>query len=105
AYGQALAQDYVGMANPWGLPKTIGPLGERLLGLGEAVVPMLMANLSNDDAVTYAGSEEASIGNAYRFRVKDLAAYYLALIRAEVFIIDKDPAARDDEIAQLRGRL
>ena len=105
AYGAALSEDYVGMANPWGLPGKIGPLGLRLLDLGEAAVPVLMASLDTDTPVVYAGSEEAAIGNGYRYRVKDLAAYYLGLIRSLVFQVERSPTARDQEIQRLRRLL
>ncbi len=108
-YAEALAKNYTGHANPWGLlweNDRPGPVGVRFLMLGEAAVPALRA-LLDDSAIVdwYAGSEEATVGNAARYRIKDFAAYYLGEIRGRQVPFHRDHAGRDAEIAKLREAL
>jgi len=108
-YAAALRDNLTGMANSWGLlyeHDDEGPVGVRFLMLGEAAVPALMPLL--DDARTtlvYDGSEEATVGNGYQFRVKDFAAYYLGKIKRIPVAFHSDVEARDREIEALRRRL
>jgi hypothetical protein len=102
-YATALAQNLTETANPWGLPDALdGPVGEHLLELGDNAVPQLMDLLNDDRPVSYAGSQEATLGHFYGFRVKDLAAAYIGKIRNIPFTVDQDPRARDKEIDKLR---
>ena len=104
-YARALAEKATGSANPWGLlwvDDSIGQLGSRFLALGDAAIPALRELLANDTVIDwYAGSEEATVGNGQRYRIKDVAAYYLARIARYQLPFHKDPAARDAEIAKL----
>jgi hypothetical protein len=108
-YADALAKNYTGHANAWGLlweNDRPGPVGVRFLMLGEAAVPALRGLLDNETLVDwYAGSEEASIGNAAQYRVKDFAAYYLGDIVGRPVPFRRDRAGRDQEIAKLREAL
>lgn len=105
-YAEALARNLTGMANPWGLPgKLDGETGRHLAALGEAAVPALAALLGDTRAVSYGGSEEATFGNAYRYRVKDLAAFFIATIRNLPFAVDNDPDSRDRAIEKLTAAL
>jgi hypothetical protein len=108
-YAEALRGDFTGMANSWGLlyeHADAGPVGLRFLILGEAAVPVLRGLLEDDRAgPTYEGSEEATVGNGYHFRVKDFAAYYLGRIRRVPVRFHQDLVARDREIEQLERAL
>lgn len=91
-------------ANPWGVPgAALGPVGERVAGLGDAAVPALRAALDDDSPLGFSGSREAAIGNGARWRVKDAAASVLATIVGTTFAGDAEPAARDEAIAGLKA--
>ena len=108
-YAQALVDDYTGVANSWGLlyeHRDEGPVGIVFLQLGENAVDALVPLL--DDArqrSSYVGSIEATVGNAYQYRIKDFAAYYLARIKGIPITFHRDLADRDAEIDRLRQRL
>ena len=108
-YANALAHNLTGMANSWGLlyeHADAGPVGIRFIMLGEAAVPALSRLLDDDSSpVVYAGSKEATVGNAYHYRVKDFAAYYLGRIRRVPVTFHREIAQRDREIALLREKL
>jgi hypothetical protein len=108
-YARALADNYIGHANPWGLlweNDTPGTAGVRFLMLGDAAIPALARLLDNDTVVDwYAGSEEATVGNGHRYRIKDFAAYYLSLIVKHPIPFHVSPADRDAELAKLRAAL
>lgn len=108
-YARALEQNLTGMANSWGLlyeHDDAGPVGIRFVMLGDPAVPSLVRLLDNAGApLTYAGSKEATVGNAYRYRIKDFAAYYLGRIRSIPVSFHSDVAERDQEIARLRQTL
>jgi hypothetical protein len=108
-YARALEHNLTGMANSWGLlyeHDDAGPVGIRFVMLGDPAVPALVRLLDNAGApMTYAGSKEATVGNAHRYRIKDFAAYYLGRIRRIPVSFHSDVAERDQEIARLRQQL
>jgi hypothetical protein len=105
-YAAALAEQSTRMANPWGLPGLMdGDAGRHLVRLGDAVVPELHRLMDDDGDVVYGGSQEATFGNSYRYRVKDLAAFFLSRIRRIPFEVSPDPAVRDRRIHTLRDAL
>lgn len=108
-YARALEQNLTGMANSWGLLyeyDDAGPVGIRFIMLGDPAVPALVRLLDNAGAsLTYAGSKEATVGNEYRYRIKDFAAYYLGRIRRIPVSFHSEVAERDQEIARLRQKL
>jgi len=108
-YTHALVHDFTGMANSWGLlyeHNDEGAVGIRFISLGEDAVPALTALLDNASrTLTYAGSEEATVGNAYGFRIKDYAAFYLGKIRRLPVAFHSRPEDRDREIAKLARTL
>jgi hypothetical protein len=108
-YARALAERATGSANPWGLlwiDNGLGQLGSRFLALGDAAIPALRDLLNNDTVVDwYAGSEEATVGNGARYRIKDFAAYYLARIVGFPLPPHADFAERDADIAKLVAAL
>jgi hypothetical protein len=65
-------------ANGWGFlydMNHVGFLGKRFILLGESAIKYLIGLLDNDDHVLYEGSREATTGNAYNYRIKDIAAF------------------------------
>ncbi|WP_428265896.1 hypothetical protein [Haliangium sp.] len=105
AYAAALANDYIGAANPWGLPETLGVVSLHVLEMGQAATPHFLALLDDDTPVQYAGSEGATIGNRYRYRVKDIAAFLVSCIEMSAYGVSEDPDERDRRIEALRERL
>lgn len=104
-YARALAEGWAAYANPWGLPGEVGPIGRHLMRLGDAAVPALRARLDDATPVSYGGSEEATIGNRYAYRVKDVAAFYAARLAPAPYAVLATPAERDREIEKLAGLL
>lgn len=105
-YAIALADDFTQVANPWGLPGiTDGLAGEHLLAIGEPMVPELLHLLDNEKRVYYEGSQEATLGDHYAYRVKDLAAYYASKIRNIALKLDEDPSKRNEAIERLKSRI
>lgn len=102
-YAAALARQFGGAANAWVFPDgTLGRAGEHVVELGGMAIPALHSLLDDETAVGYEGSKEATIGNAYRFRVKDLAAMLVAKIMKRPFRANEDAHARDAAIARLK---
>ena len=106
-YTYALANNLTGMANSWGfLYKhpyiAVGSLGSKFTILGEEAIPELVKLLDNETIHRYHGSEEATVGNSYRFRVKDFAAYYIYRIKNIKAVYHETHAARDAEIEKLK---
>jgi hypothetical protein len=103
-YAAALADNFTETANPWGLPGVLdGLAAEHLLAIGEPMVPELLNLLDNDKRVYYEGSEEATLGHLYGYRVKDLAAYHIGKIRNTPLKLDEDPSRRDETIEKLKN--
>lgn len=98
-YVAALLGNLTGRANSWGLlyeHNDEGPVGIRFVMIGKAAVGALRPLLADDrQTMTYEGSEEATVGNAYGFRVKDYAAYYLSKILRRPLAYHADPVDRD----------
>jgi hypothetical protein len=108
-YAYALVHNLTGMANSWGLlykHNDEGPVGIRFIMIGAAAVPALLPLL--DDAsqpLVYAGSEGATVGNGYGFRIKDYAAFYLGKIKRIPVAFHERIEDRDREIAALAQTL
>ncbi|MCP4366859.1 MAG: hypothetical protein GY797_01910 [Deltaproteobacteria bacterium] len=92
--------------NLWGLlyeENDAGYLGMRFIKFGHAAIPTLI-KLLNDNAsrILYEGSEEATIGNAYQYRIKDFAAFYISKIKNIPIKFYQDFEKRDKEIERLK---
>jgi hypothetical protein len=102
----AAALRHAELGNPWGMPGELdGPAGQHLVAIGRAVAVALVPLLDDARAVFYGGSEEATIGNSYRYRVKDFAAFFIHCISGVPYVVRRKPAERDGEIEQLRALL
>ncbi|HUX28573.1 MAG TPA: hypothetical protein VMV39_07285 [Terracidiphilus sp.] len=101
-YASALRDAPAAMANPWGLPGIPdGQIAQHVIRLGEAALPAFIKLLNDESVVTYGGSQEATIGNSYHYRVKDLAAALIAQIRNLPFVPDIEPSERNKAIRKL----
>jgi hypothetical protein len=104
-YARALATNATQMANPWGLPGDLdGPVAQHVLALGRPAVFAFLALLDDPTEVLYGGSREATAGNRYQYRVKDLAASIVAALLGIEYAVAVDPPARDEQIEQLHRR-
>ncbi|MBK9033131.1 MAG: hypothetical protein IPL61_17985 [Myxococcales bacterium] len=95
-------------ANAWGLAydlDDVGASGRHLLALGPAALPALRTLLDRAEVVQYEGSEDATVGNARGYRVKDLAAYFIARLAGRPLAFHPAPADRDRAIASLIASL
>ena len=101
------AYKYGLMGNLWGLvhEEDYGEFGEMIIQLGPKAVPYLQQLLNNANAVLFEGSEEATIGNQYQYRIKDFAAFYLSKITNFPITFYQDSDQRDAEIERLKKML
>ena len=99
---------FVLAANGWGFlydRDDVGFIGKRFILIGEPAVKYLTNQLENADQVMYEGSEEATIGNSYHYRIKDIAAFYISKIKNIPVKFYQNIEDRDKEIACLRELL
>lgn len=80
-------------------------LGKHLIHTGKKSVPHLARLLDNGNPIYYEGSEEATIGNGLRYRVKDVAAYYIGKIMGIPVAFHEQWPDRDAEIERLKQKL
>ncbi|WP_298516415.1 hypothetical protein [uncultured Kordia sp.] len=113
SYGYALHRTTMGdskfygiVGNLWGLlyeENDLGKLGDFYVSLGEKAIPSLVKLLSYDNSeIFYEGSEEATLGNSYQYRVKDFAAFYISKIKGIPMTFYQDFDKRDAEIERLK---
>jgi hypothetical protein len=100
AYAATLRRTTV--ADLWGLPGAPHTAPARhLLSFGEAAAAALRPLLEDGTEIDYGGSEEATLADQARWRVKDLAASFVAAIRGLPFDAAAPAAARDGAIARI----
>jgi hypothetical protein len=105
-YASALRTGASRYANPWGFPGRVdGPLAHHVVERGPAAVRPFARLLDDATPIEYAGSREATFGNAYQFRVKDIAASLIAQIIGADVPTAIDARQRDREIEAIRNRL
>ena len=103
-YACALSQAEMG--NPWGLPGELdGQAGQHLVKIGWPAIKALLSLLDDQRQIQYAGSKEATFGNSFLYRIKDLAAFYISKIGRHPYVLHESPEARDIEILRLRSML
>lgn len=94
--------------NGWGMLyelDAVGPVGEHLLALGPGAIPALRPLLARTEVVLYEGSEEATVGNGRAYRIKDVAAYFIARLAGRPLAFHAGLADRDRAIAALMASL
>jgi hypothetical protein len=98
--------DFIGIpANSWGFlyrNDDAGNLGQKLIRYGEIVIPDLIKLLDIQGKVLYIGSQDATIGNSYQYRIKDFAAFYISKIKDIPMTFYQDLEKRDLEIERLK---
>ncbi|MFT6502551.1 MAG: hypothetical protein ACJASQ_002678 [Crocinitomicaceae bacterium] len=108
-YASALVNNYTGMANSWGLlyeHEDAGTAGAVFLILGDLAIPTLTKLLEDDRILlSYNGSIESTIGNGYKFRIKDFAAYYIGEILNTPLKYFPENPERDSQINELKVRI
>lgn len=105
-YAEALEHNHTEMPNAWGVPgQQDGAAGDHLVALSEAAVPELQPLLGDETRLEYWGSREAMSANRHAFRVKDLAAFFIARITGLALPVSLDPSERDREIETLKHAL
>lgn len=101
--------DFIGVsANSWGFlyhRNDTGNLGKQLISYGDIVIPDLVALLDVEGKVLYEGSQDATIGNSYQYRIKDFAAFYISKIKDISMTFYQDFEKRDAEIERLKELL
>lgn len=101
AYCQALPASFA--HNWWGMPgQFVERLGRTLLSFGEAALPCLSHLLDDRRPLGYFGSEEPTLSAKHLYRVSDLAAYFIALIKGVAYKDAPDQQTRDEQIEELR---
>ena len=101
-YAGALSEAPGTSANPWGLPGLRdGQIELHLATLGKAIIPAFRPLLVDVRPVRYDGSQEATYGNSYGYRVKDLAASLVAAAAGIPFVPPRDPLLRDAVVSRI----
>jgi hypothetical protein len=82
-----------------------GALGAHLLDAGSAAVGHLVSLLDDPAPVFYEGSQEATLGNALDYRVKDAAAYYIGVLAGISVPFHAPFDQRDAEIERVKAQV
>jgi hypothetical protein len=106
-------KNYPLMGNEWGFMyytdkdsiKDYEIIGSHLMLTGIKVVPYLMNLLNDTNIIVYWGSQEATLGNSLRYRVKDAAAFYISKIKHIPVHFYDDFSKRDAEVKRLYEEL
>jgi hypothetical protein len=80
-------------------------LGSHLIQIGKKAVPYLSKLLDDTGLIFYEGSQEATKGNSYKYRVKDAAAYYIGEILGIPVQFHENFIDRDNEIDMLLKKI
>ena len=105
-YVEVLSNKGTVNGNIWGLPGYTGITGEHMLHADkDELVILLKQQLNNQQPVLYDGSREATFGNSYEYRVKDIAAFYFGKLLNLPYAVLNTPAERDIEIERLKKNL
>jgi hypothetical protein len=104
-YATALAANFTQIANPWGLPGELdGRVGRHVIELGSDAIASFSRLLADGTPIIYGGSKDATVGNSYRYRVRDVAAFLISQVSEIGFGVAHDPAVRDRDIERM-GRM
>lgn len=105
-YADALANDFIPMGNPWGIPGIVeGSAAQHAIALGESAVPAFADLLDNDAEMEYGGSEESTLASDYVLRVNDIAAFIISQIKGIPYELKESPEDRDADIEILNDKL
>lgn len=102
-------EDFIHLnGNLWGFlyeKDDIGLLGEQFIIFGKTAVPHLIKLLDDTGKVLYDSSREATLGNAYQYRIKDFAAFYLSKIKNISIKFHQDFKESNEEFERLKMKL
>lgn len=102
-YATQLADSVSLQANIWCMPGYYcGESGKNIIRIGNTIIPNLISLLSQKDYVYYEGSEEATLGNEFKYRINDLAAYFICQICHLDYKIKINEYERDEEINKIK---
>lgn len=105
-YAAALANDFIPVGNPWGIPGIVeGSAARHAIALGEPAVPAFAELLDNDAEMEYGGSEESTLASDYGLRVNDIAAFIISQIKGIPYELKESPEDRDADIEVLKDKL
>lgn len=106
-YAKAIRKNYTEGLNYWGMldKDDVGPVGRHLLKIGKAAVPALKGLLNNGGGVFYYGSKTAEVGNGFRYRKKDVAAFFILKIMQYPFDWSFTRTERNVLIKKIKGEL
>jgi hypothetical protein len=82
-----------------------GELGTHLMKTGKKSIPNLIRLLNDNANLYYEGSQESTLGNSLRYRVKDAAAYFVGKLTGIPVKFFENHADRDAEIERLKEKL
>jgi hypothetical protein len=82
-----------------------GNMGKHLIDTGKAAIPYLVKLLNNGEMLEYEGSQEATLGNSLKYRIKDAAAYYIGKMTSIAVQFYTNFPERDAEIERLKEKL
>jgi hypothetical protein len=107
-YTLAIRENFTGEMNSWGMRDTasVDYTGEHLVRIGTPAIPALKTLLDTPEARHYSGSKSAEMAEAWGYRVKDIAAFYILKILHRPFDgWTKSRTERDALIEQLKKEL
>ena len=108
-YSDLYKDDFIHLnGNLWGFLyelDDVGFLGKQLLEFGEPAIPFLIMLLNDEGKILYEGGQDASMGNSYQYRIKDVAAFYLSKIVGKSIQFHQEIKDRDAEIEHFKKLL
>jgi hypothetical protein len=104
-YANAMKNCYTSSFNAWGFPGKAGTPGQRILLFGDSAIAALSLLLDDNTAVRYDGSKTATAYNDAHPRVKDMASWYICLIKGWEYNFSDDPAVRQKNIELIKEKL
>lgn len=104
-YANALKNCYTSSFNAWGFPGKAGTPGQRFLLFGDSAISSLALLLDDSTEIYYDGSKTASTYNDAHPRVKDMASWYICLIKGWDYAFDDNPAVRQKNIDLIKEKL
>lgn len=96
------------IGNAWGLPieeGEMGKLSERLIGMGDIVIPFLRKCLDDYQMLPYEGSEVPTVAYMNTVRVRDIATRITVRIKGYIWEWHRSPKVRDSSIGFMRDHL
>jgi hypothetical protein len=105
-YATAFRDRLARFDNTWGIPG----LGDsettrNIIELGDPAVNEFKKLLNDTTPLRYAGGQEATMGNGYKYQTRDIACYFICRIKGWEYYQSYDRAERDSAIVELKKKL